>query len=252
MSRPFLVRAGSVIDCLAGERGPATLDDIQRRTGIQRNSLIKLLAVLQDQGWVDRDRDRFVVGRKLVGWGLSVASLDRLPEEADATMRCVSGRTGLNVTLSILSVPHVVFVKTVGPTPENDRAPRLGGVMKLYQASACLACLAAGTQGMRGDYWSLLEGQGCDPYRIEEARTQVEAARRDGIARTVTPARGTVCEELSKAVIGLGGDPLGAITLWRCRALGEDAPALDEAVPVLHKCIDKLSARMGYIRDVAA
>lgn len=46
MSRPFLVRAGSVIDCLAGERGPATLDDIQRRTGIQRNSLIKLLAVL--------------------------------------------------------------------------------------------------------------------------------------------------------------------------------------------------------------
>jgi DNA-binding IclR family transcriptional regulator len=148
-----LGRSASIMEAFNGARRVLSLADLNRRTGLPKSTLHRLVDQLCQVGWLERDHGGYRVGLRMFEFGTLAVDGNRLHEAAFPHLQALASRTGLAAQLAILDHAEVVYLEriVVGPirlpTRRGGRKPAyctaLGKSMAAYDDDAIQAVLAA-------------------------------------------------------------------------------------------------------------
>ncbi|CAN5646711.1 IclR family transcriptional regulator [soil metagenome] len=214
---PSVTKALQLLDTFRTHGPTLGVSQISRLAGVPKSTAFRLLAYLEQSGFVERDGRGYCLGRLLFELGNSVALCrpDGLRETAaphltDAFL-AASGRTAVH--LAVLEGTDVVYLEKIAG-PGTIRVPtRVGG--RMNAACSALGKAVLGFSG-RDAIGAVLEGglvkrtrySAADPTRFLQ---QLRRVREDGVAfdhEEVT--LGLVCVA---APVLLEGRPVGAISM---------------------------------------
>jgi DNA-binding IclR family transcriptional regulator len=220
-----LDRSVGILDAIA-RRGPCTLADLVRETGLARPTAHRLAVALERHALVVRDRDgRFRLGARLVGWGAAAGAALALVEPARAVLQSLSADTGESAQLYVREGDQRVCVAThERPTGLRDTVP-LGAVLPLVKGSGGRVLLA----------WA----NDRDRFAVDPG--VLAAVRRAGWAATVGEREAGVASV--SAPVRVGDHVIAAIGVsGPAERLGPD-PGSRFAAPVLSAAADLARAR---------
>ena len=222
-----VARAAELLKALGAHGGPATVFDLADRCGLNRSTVWRILATLEDEGLVERDpaTGRYEIGYALVALG-AAAGHDPLVRRAHAALRALAEACLETASLAVPRGMQLVYVDQV-QAPHVMAADWLGRATPLHATStgkALLACLS------EDDVGAALPG------RLERftdttitARAVLRTELADVRARGYAVSRG----ELEPALWGVSapvldrGRPVAVVSVWgvetRIRARGLDA-----------------------------
>ncbi|MEU4726307.1 IclR family transcriptional regulator [Nonomuraea dietziae] len=210
-----LERALDALELLAEGRH-TTLAGLARRLGASRATVHRLLAVLQERGYVRHvpETHEYRLGPALTDL-VARSDAGSLVSLAEPAMAALSTLTGETINLAVLRRGRIVWADTVDAVHAIRLTTTLGERVPPHATAIGKAILAA----LPKSEWEALLGP--EPYtRLTEAtRTtlatlcpDIEAARADGYALDQEESElGGVC--LAAAVLGRAGRPVGAISV---------------------------------------
>jgi DNA-binding IclR family transcriptional regulator len=222
-----VARAAELLKALGAHGGPASVFDLAERCGLNRSTVWRILATLEDAGLVERDpaTGRYEIGYALVALG-AAAGHDPLIRRAHPALRALAEACLETASLAVPRGMQLVYVDQV-QAPHVMAADWLGRATPLHATSTGKALLA----------WLSVDDIGAAlPGRLERftdttittrpvLRTELAQVR----ARGYAISRG----ELEPALWGvsapvLDGDrPVAVVSVWgvesRIRARGLDA-----------------------------
>jgi DNA-binding IclR family transcriptional regulator len=138
-----ITKTGALLDVLArsGELSAAAIAD---RLGEPRPSIYRLLASLQDVGWVERGSQRgpYRLGLKLIGLATSVADRLDVRRLALAVMERLHEDTGETVFLCLRREWRAVCVERIDGARVQSLALRVGESLPLHAGAAPRVLLA--------------------------------------------------------------------------------------------------------------
>ncbi len=238
-------RALALLDALAESESGLGVSELGRRIGVNASTASRLLATLEQQGFVERDRrGPYRLGLKLVALADRVlARLDvRVP--ARPLLERLVAATGETATLSVpgdraaITIDFVPSESTVASIarlgrPSVAHATAAGKVMLAFSGPAGAVAVAD------GELHAYTERTITDPVELER---QVRAARAEGVAEAVrerepdlnalaAPVLGRAGELV--AIVGLQG-PSSRLTAARRRAV---RPALVAVAEELSRAV---------------
>ncbi|WP_137875848.1 IclR family transcriptional regulator [Rhodococcus sp. Q] len=128
--------------------------ELQRRTGLPKATLHRLLTELVAVRLLDRDDSRYRLGRQLFELGMR-ASVERgLIEVATPFMEDLYERTHETVHLGVLEDAEVVYVAKIGGHRQASSPSRIGGRMPLHCTAIGKALLAHAPDELRSQVLS--------------------------------------------------------------------------------------------------
>ncbi|MDD7966261.1 IclR family transcriptional regulator [Actinomycetospora lemnae] len=246
-------RALDVLDLLGAPGGPSSLGvvEIARQLGRDKSQVSRLLKLLADAGYVDREPGslRYRIGTRLFAIGATAVDR-RLRDEADATVAREAVLLGERIDVGIRSGGSVMTISTAAPDSELRAAGWVGRTMPL-------SCTATGRALLFDLDTAAIariivpEGLGpagpAAPRSLDELVSRVTDERRRGWAL----AR----HETDRGLLSLGApvrDSSGAVVA----ALGVSGPesrvdpVLDEVRAAVLRAASDLSRSLGA--EVAA
>jgi DNA-binding IclR family transcriptional regulator len=134
-------RAAALLEAIADSPEPRTAPELAERCGLNRSTAWRILATLEEEGLVDRDR---LTGRYSVGAAvarLAAAASDSLPRLARPHLEELSRGTGETVSLAVPRRLQLVYVDQV-QAPHVMAADWLGRAVPLHATSTGKALLA--------------------------------------------------------------------------------------------------------------
>src|SRR5690349_1097392 len=125
--------------------------ELQRRTGLPKATLHRLLTELVEVRLLDRDDSRYRLGRQLFELGMR-ASVERgLIEVAVPFMEDLYERTHETVHLGVREGTEVVYVTKIGGHRQASSPSRIGGRMPLHCTAIGKALLAHAPDELRSE-----------------------------------------------------------------------------------------------------
>ena len=148
-----LGRSAAIMEAFDGTQQVLSLADLNKRTGLPKSTLHRLVDQLCQVGWLERDHGGYRVGLRMFEFGTLAVDGNRLHEAAFPHLQALASRTGLAAQLAILDHAEVVYLEriVVGPirlpTRRGGRKPAyctaLGKAMAAYDDDAIEAVMAA-------------------------------------------------------------------------------------------------------------
>lgn len=148
-----LGRSACVMEAFNGSQRVLSLSDLNKRTGLPKSTLHRLVDQLCQVRWLERDRGGYRIGMRMFELGTLAVDGNRLHEVAFPLLQALAGRTGLAAQLAILDRTEVVYLEriVVGPirlpTRRGGRKPAyctaLGKAMAAYDDDAMRAVISA-------------------------------------------------------------------------------------------------------------
>jgi DNA-binding IclR family transcriptional regulator len=148
-----LGRSASIMEAFNGARRVLSLADLNRRTGLPKSTLHRLVDQLCQVGWLERDHGGYRVGLRMFEIGTLAVEGNRLHEAAFGHLSELASRTGLAAQLAVLDQAQVVYLEriVVGPirlpTRRGGRKPAyctaLGKAIAAYDADAIHTVIGA-------------------------------------------------------------------------------------------------------------
>ena len=148
-----LGRSAAIMEAFDGAQQVLSLADLNKRTGLPKSTLHRLVDQLCQVGWLERDHGGYRVGLRMFEFGTLAVDGNRLHEAAFPHLQALASRTGLAAQLAILDHAEVVYLEriVVGPirlpTRRGGRKPAyctaLGKAMAAYDDDAIHALIAA-------------------------------------------------------------------------------------------------------------
>ena len=148
-----LGRSAAIMEAFDGAQQVLSLADLNKRTGLPKSTLHRLVDQLCQVGWLERDHGGYRVGLRMFEFGTLAVDGNRLHEAAFPHLQALASRTGLAAQLAILDHAEVVYLEriVVGPirlpTRRGGRKPAyctaLGKAMAAYDDDAIRAVIAA-------------------------------------------------------------------------------------------------------------
>jgi len=148
-----LGRSASIMEAFNGGQQVLSLSDLNRRTGLPKSTLHRLVDQLCQVGWLERDQGGYRVGMRMFELGTLAVDGNLLHEAAFPHLQALAARTGLSAQLAILDRTEVVYLEriVVGPirlpTRRGGRKPAyctaLGKAIAAYDDDAMHAVIAA-------------------------------------------------------------------------------------------------------------
>ena len=134
-------KAVGILSLLA-EGGPESLAGVVKGTGLSRPTAYRLLSALESHGLVARERGRYSLGLRLLGWCGGAVGSD-LVAAATPVLEALRDRTGESTQLYVREGGHRVCVASVERTGGGlkDAVP-VGAVLPLGQGSGGKVLLA--------------------------------------------------------------------------------------------------------------
>src|SRR5580693_9508813 len=148
-----LGRSASIMEAFNGAKQVLSLADLNKRTGLPKATLHRLVDQLCQVGWLERDHGGYRVGLRMFEFGTLAVDGNRLHEAAFPHLQALASRTGLAAQLAILDHAEVVYLEriVVGPirlpTRRGGRKPAyctaLGKAIAAYDDTAIHAVVDA-------------------------------------------------------------------------------------------------------------
>jgi DNA-binding IclR family transcriptional regulator len=211
-------RIGLILRALGTfEPAGASTTDMARHVGLARATTHRLLSSLQDEGFVDRDRQsgRWHLGPELYLLGAAAASRYDISDHARLVVRRLAEATGESAFLSAVRGDETVcLLREDGSFPLRSHVLHEGLRLPLGVASAGLAALALMPDREIDDYLErtdLVASWG-EQHAAPAVRDRIAATRHDGFATNP----GLLVEGswgLGAAVLDGRGRPVWALSL---------------------------------------
>lgn len=194
----------------------ARLADVAAATNLNKGTVHRFLKSLESEGWIDRDPDkrRYRIGPELIALASLAASHDRYLDQGRPIAEILAERIGDTVYLVQRSGADAVCVfRQVGAYPIQTLVLKPGDRRPLGLGASGLALLSA----LPEDHLEQIVDQNitndseCRALGKERLLAQVADTQRQGYSLVKGRAPGAV--GVGVAVIGPGGDPVGAISI---------------------------------------
>ena len=148
-----LGRSAAIMEAFDGAQQVLSLADLNKRTGLPKSTLHRLVDQLCQVGWLERDHGGYRVGLRMFEFGTLAVDGNRLHEAAFPHLQALASRTGLAAQLAILDHAEVVYLEriVVGPirlpTRRGGRKPAyctaLGKAIAAYDDDAVQTVMGA-------------------------------------------------------------------------------------------------------------
>src|ERR1700721_1362369 len=148
-----LGRSAAIMEAFDGAQQVLSLADLNKRTGLPKSTLHRLLDQLCQVGWLERDHGGYRVGLRMFEVGTLAGAGNRLHEAAVPHLQALASPPGLAAQLAVLDHAEVVYLEriVVGPirlpTRRGGRKPAyctaLGKAMAAYDDDAIQTVMAA-------------------------------------------------------------------------------------------------------------
>ncbi len=146
-------RSAAIMEAFNGGQRVLSLGDLNRRTGLPKSTLHRLVDQLCHVGWLERDHRGYRVGMRMFELGTLAVDGNRLHEAAFPHLQDLAAKTGLAAQLAVLDGTDVVYLEriVVGPirvpTRRGGRKPAyctaLGKAMAAYDDDAVHSVISA-------------------------------------------------------------------------------------------------------------
>lgn len=185
--RGATARVLQVLTTLGAGQPPHSLADLAEATGLAKPTLLRLLRVLEDEGFAAQDRDsRWRLTTLVFELGCSAVGLDHAMAEIRSALRSLAEVTGETVVYVVYDAGYTVYVETVESQHPIHTSVKLGNrVPALATATgrAMLAWLDTAERDRVIDAGAAAAGTTPEALRaeIDETRTNGHAFNRDGL-----------------------------------------------------------------------
>jgi len=222
-----VARAAELLKALGAHGGPASVFDLAERCGLNRSTVWRILATLEDAGLVERDpaTGRYEIGYALVALG-AAAGHDPLIRRAHPALRALAEACLETASLAVPRGMQLVYVDQV-QAPHVMAADWLGRATPLHATSTGKALLAWLSED---DIGAALPGR---LERFTDTTITTRPVLRTELAQVRARGYAISRGELEPALWGvsapvLDGDrPVAVVSVWgvesRIRARGLDA-----------------------------
>lgn len=177
-----LGRSASIMAAFNSGPPVLSLSDLNRRTGLPKSTLHRLVDQLCQVGWLERNHGGYRVGMRMFELGTLAADANRMHEAAFPHLQALAAKTGLSAQLAILDQAEVLYLEriVVGPV----RLPtRRGGRKPAYCTALGKAMAAYDDDAMRAVTSGPMPRK--TPRTITEPvalGTELKRVREDGVA----------------------------------------------------------------------
>lgn len=143
-SAPALEKGLDIVELLSGEEFGLSLSDIARALSRSVGEIFRMLAVLEQRGYIAQDgaSGRYVLTTFLFELAHRLPNVRRLTAVAGLTMRRLAAEIRQSVHLAIVTNNEVLVIGQVDSPSNNVMSVRLGAKIELWNASSGRVILA--------------------------------------------------------------------------------------------------------------
>ncbi len=219
---PALEKGLDVLELLAAEGAGLTQKQVAQRVGRSVGEIFRMLAVLEQRGYVARDRrtGEYTLTLRLFRLATQYPPTRRLQQAALPVMESLAAATQLCCHLSVVSGPHFLVVAQVEPDWPMGWRVKLGAVFPLSLIYASARVLVAFQhEGRRAELAGIMAGH--DGVDRAAVLARLAPILRDGgyFATDETTSPGVT--SLSCPVLESSGRAVAALTLPLLRQVGD-------------------------------
>lgn len=231
-------RALAILEFVASERAPVTINEIARGLELHRNTAYRLAKTLAAWGYLEAESSAFSLGPRLAVIARSESRLNLLVRRSDPILQGACEAVGEVVNLGIRRADEVFYLGRWEGAPRAGVYVRTGQRAPLYASALGKILLSTMTPGARAEYYQRCPFVAHTAHTItspEILESAVQAAQALGYAEDV--------EELSEGV--------------RCIAVpivqdGATVAAVSIAAPAIRMTADVVVRHRSLLTDAAA
>ena len=224
---PALEKGLDVLELLAAEGGGLTQKQVAERVGRSVGEIFRMLGVLEQRGYVARDRrtGEYTLTLRLFRLATQYPPTRRLQQAALPVMEALAAATNLSCHLSVVSGPNFLVVAQTEPDWPMGWTVKLGAAFPLSWDYASARVLAAfQPEGRREELAAIMARHDCVDLATLLAR--LAPVIRDG-GDFATNELSPGVTSLSCPVLEVSGRAMAALTLPLLREVGK---TVDEAL----------------------
>ncbi len=236
-----------VLDLLAESPGKLSYSEIVAATGFNKSSTHRILSILLGQKLVQFDeRDKsYSVGPKLMRWAKAAWQKTDLAQIEDQDLLELSGASGMNVAVSVLSDYSVTFIRTHIINPYR-LAVKLGGQSDLHCTAAGKMFLAFMDKPALDQYLDIAELEKFTENTLIDQKTlltDLKLINKNGYAISNREEFWQVVG-IAAPIVDYDKRILATLSLWTPTRFGS-MEELKSKAPLLLDAAAKISARFG-------
>ncbi|HEY0181622.1 MAG TPA: IclR family transcriptional regulator [Rhodopila sp.] len=241
---PALEKGLDVLELLAAEDGGLTQKQVAQRVGRSVGEIFRMLAVLEQRGYVARDRrtGEYTLTLRLFRLATQYPPTRRLQQAALPVMESLAAAARLSCHLSVVSGSHFMVVAQVEPDWPMGWTVKLGAVFPLsliYPSARVLTAFQH--DGRRAELAGIIAGH--DGVDRAAVLARLAPILRDG-GDFATYAQSPGVTSLSCPVLDSSGRAVAALTQPLLRLAGETVDETGLAVK-LREAASAISALIG-------
>lgn len=150
-----LLRGLDIIDVVAD--APLTINEIAQRTGMTYSTTHRILMALQQRHFIQRDQDKYRLGRKLMELGYRAYSQVNLTQLAQPILRRLAKKTSDTVHLCYADADNVIYLDKVASQRAIEIRSHIGGMNPIIVTAVGKALILDKTV----EYWEQLYHRQC-------------------------------------------------------------------------------------------
>lgn len=232
-SAPALEKGLDIIELLAREPESISLKEIAERLGRSVGEIFRMLAVLEQRGYVrtGEDTDRYELSMRLfrlAHWHLPV---NRLTRAASGPMRRLSLQTGQSCHLTILSGSRSVVIAKHDSFRDRNFSMRVGAESPIFSSCSGRIFFALLDHLMRETLLAHISTEGGDISQARQARDLEPKIRDSGLLE--------IPSDIVKGILDIG-TPIYDHDRTICAAL---------VIPFLHRVEKDKTAQLPFVRE---
>jgi DNA-binding IclR family transcriptional regulator len=191
---PALEKGLEILELLAHEPDPLSMNDIARRLKRSRNEIYRMLAVLERRQYLDRlPDDRFELTNRLFWLAMRAAPRRNLIDAALPEMHRLADSLLQSCNLGVLSGTEIVIVARVESPAMLGFAVRVGYRREMWNTSSGRLLFSLQPPEKKARWLELLE-QGASPEERERFLAEVEKMGDQGYIMTPSPSVGGIID----------------------------------------------------------
>lgn len=238
---PALEKGLEVLELLSGISQPLSLTDIADRLGRTKQELFRVMACLNEQGYLIRDANQgYRMSTKLFELGAKHASTEALIARATPHMEALTNELKESCHLNIVVRNKMLVIARVDCDADVSLAVRIGASFKLHERNSGHVALSFLPEEQRQKYWEqhdLASGQ------IEEWESDYIDIRRAGF-RTMESTLIVGVQDTATPILGADGRLLAVLCVSHILRVGESDDSTRISSTMLD-CAQAISSEFG-------
>lgn len=238
---PALEKGLEVLELLSGISQPLSLTDIADRLGRTKQELFRVMACLNEQGYLIRDANQgYRMSTKLFELGAKHASTEALIARATPHMEALTHELNESCHLNIVVRNKMLVIARVDCDADVSLAVRIGASFKLHDRNSGHVALSFLPDDHRQKYWEHSEQSA---GQINEWEADYAAIRHAGF-RTMESTLIVGVQDTAAPILGADGRLLAVLCVSHILRVGESQDSTTISSALLH-CSQSISNEFG-------